>query len=166
MPIVRTFGCPECNHVWNAELTAEQWDDPPPSCPECDRRDTQQIFRPVAIGGSPGARANAIAEEIAARDYHVADMQRDHHEGATTKARYNPIDIQGNRIIDNRPVASSAPPSSWVGINAQQMQAAVDSGRHTRLNFGNGLDVLQSALKSGDQPDLIEASKRKSSRIW
>lgn len=165
MPIVRTYGCPECNHIWNAELTAEQWDDPPPSCPACDVRETQQIFRPIAIGGSPYARADAIAEEIAGKDYHVADMQRDHHEGATTKARYHPIDTQGRRLVDNRPAQPPPTPSQWA-MDPGILNQAIADGRHTRLNFGNGLDVLQSALKSGDQPDLIEASKRKSSRIW
>ena len=39
-------------------------------------------------------------------------------------------------------------------------------GRETRIKHGNGLDVLQGALKSGAQPDLIEASKRRSMKVW
>jgi hypothetical protein len=46
----------------------------------------------------------------------------------------------------------------------EMFEAAVASGRQTRLKYGSGLDVLQANLKSGAQPDLIELSKRKSPR--
>jgi hypothetical protein len=47
------------------------------------------------------------------------------------------------------------------------MTTAMRSGRANRVaNGGDGLDILQRALKSGDQPDLIEVSKRRAAKIW
>jgi hypothetical protein len=132
-------------------LTADQWDDPPPACPECTTREMQQQFKPVAITGSPAARANAIAEDIAGNDYHVADMQRDHREMSIPKVRYK----------DQSP----ASPSSWGSTDAM-MQIAIGHGRQTRLKYGSGLDVLQHMLKTGQQKDLIAASKQRSMRVW
>jgi putative FmdB family regulatory protein len=158
MPIARTYQCPECFHRIEVMLEAAQWDDPPPECPACAAREMEQQFKPVAIGGSNHARAHAIAEDIIANDYHVADYQRDRHEGMRPKVRY-------------KDQTATAMPASWGGLPGKVMQgpsleAAAAIGRQTRLEFGSGLDVLQSNLKSGAQPDLIEVSKRRSARIW
>jgi hypothetical protein len=51
-------------------------------------------------------------------------------------------------------------PSSW----GEVLEAAVAGRRRTRLKYGDGLDVLQRALKRGDQPDLIELSKQRAAR--
>jgi putative FmdB family regulatory protein len=153
MPIARSFQCPECFHRIEVMLEAAQWDDPPPSCPECDRREMQQQFKPVAIGGSNYARANAIAEDILENDYHVGNIQRDRHEGMKPKVSY-------------KDQTSTVAPSTWNAIGREALENAVAVGRQTRLNFGSGLDVLQSNLKSGAQPDLIEISKKRSARIW
>lgn len=160
MPIIRTYGCPECNHVMEVTLSAEQWDDPPPSCPECDRRETQQVFKPPAITGSPRARAVSIAEQIAAEDYKVANIHAEGREGHAPKVKYKD-DSPGVR------------PSAWTGPNAREMQmsqealqTAIALGRDTRLKYGNGLDILRHNLETGVQPDLIELSKKKSARIW
>jgi hypothetical protein len=134
-------------------LDGSQWDDPPPSCPECDRREMEQQFKPVAIGGSLYARASAIAEDILEKDYHVGNIQRDRHEGAKPKVSY-------------KDQTSTVAPSSWNAIGREAIENAAALGKQTRLNFGTGLDVLQSNLKSGAQPDLIEVSKRRSARIW
>ena len=155
MPIVRTYGCPECNHIMEVTLTAEQWDDPPPDCPRCAAWDfehpTQQIFKPPAIGGSNRSKAVAVAEKIAAEDYNVANMNTEGKEGHTPKVRYKD--------------AAVVTPSTW-GIAQEALQSAITAGRESRLKYGSGLDVLQHTLKTGDQPDLIELSKKRSARIW
>lgn len=160
MPITRTYHCPECNHRWELVLSAEQWDDPPPSCSACDARETQQVFRPPAIGGSARARAASIAEQIAAEDYHVANFQGGGREGDRTKVTYK----------DTTPGVA---PSSWTGPDAKQMtigqealQSVLALGRQTRLQHGSGLDVLKHGLETGALPDLVEESKKKSARIW
>lgn len=160
MPIIRTYGCPECFHQMEVVLNAEQWDDPPPSCPECDRREMAQQFKPVAIGGSHRSRAVAIAEDIAANDYHVSDFTASGKEGHRAKVRYK--DDTGN-----------VQTGKWTGPNAREMQmsqealqTAVAIGRETRLKYGNGLDILKHTLASGEQPDLIEVSKRRSAKVW
>jgi putative FmdB family regulatory protein len=152
MPIVRTYQCEDCNHRLEVTLAGGDWDAPPPPCPECAARSMSQQFRPVAITGSPSARAHAIAEDIAANDYHVADMTEARKEGDVPKVRYKD--------------QATAAPSTWVGPNAQMMSQAIAIGRETRLNFGDGLDVLHANLKNGTQPDLIEMSKRRSIKIW
>jgi hypothetical protein len=111
----------------------------------------RQEFKPVAIGGSVQSRAVALAEDIAANDYHVADM-RARGDGEAQKVRY-------------KDQTSQIPQSSWTAAH-DTIQTAIALGRQTRLQHGSGLDVLQSALKSGDQPDLIELSKRRAMRIW
>jgi len=153
MPIVRSYFCEQCAHQMTITLTQEQWDDPPPDCPECSRRAMQQEFRPVAITGSPSARAHAIAEDIAANDYHVADMGDARKEGDLPKVRYK----------DASP--ASLPASSWSGVSSEALSAAMTAGRHTRLNFGSGLDELQANIKSGAEPDLIANSKRRAIRV-
>jgi putative FmdB family regulatory protein len=159
MPIIRTYGCPECNYVMEAVLDSSQWDDPPPSCPRCDEREMAQQFKPVAIGGSVRSKAVALAEKIAAEDYNVANIQTTGKEGLRPKVRYKD--------------EGSVTPSAWTGPSAQQYQmnkealeTAVRLGRETRLKYGSGLDVLQNALKTGAQPDLIANSKKISPRIW
>ena len=158
MPIVRTYACPECNHMIEVTLAAEDWDAEPPNCPRCIAWDFEepmrQEFKAPAIVGSPRARATALAEDIAAKDYHVADMQRDKH-APTPKVRYQ----------DQNPSNWGKAPDGSV-ITPAAIQQAMALGRQTRLNFGDGLDVLQSNLKNGAEPDLIEISKRRSTKIW
>jgi hypothetical protein len=150
MPIVRSYMCGVCAHHLTVTLTAEQWDEPPPECPRCNVvRGMQQDFKPVAIGGSPQSRARAMADDILANDYHVADIQHEHRREGTPKVRYK----------DQGPTS----PSVW-GAAQETLMTAVAAGRETRVNFGSGLDVLQANLKSGAQPDLIEISKRRSGR--
>jgi hypothetical protein len=57
--------------------------------------------------------------------------------------------------------------AQWTG-NREALEAAISIGRQTRMESGgnSGLDILQKALKTGDQPDLIELSKRRSMRVW
>lgn len=147
--ILRTYGCPECGHTMTLELRSDQWDQPPPDCPRCSQQ-TEQEFVPVAIGGSVAARATDMALDIAAKDYNVADIHLDHREGSKPRVRYRDAD--------------PASASTW-GAQGAALQQAIALGRENRLRYGSGLDVLQSALKSGSQPDLIELSKRRSARL-
>lgn len=151
MPIVRTYACEACNHFLEVTLTANEWEAPAPECPECQARAMRQEFKPVAIAGSASAKAHAIAENIAATDYHVADMQNDRKEGVAPKVRYKE--------------QTPSTPSTWGTADAAMAQAMA-VGRQTRLEFGSGLDVLQANLKSGVEPDLIENSKRRAMKIW
>lgn len=158
MPITRTYQCPECNHRMTAVLSADQWNALPPSCEACDAHEMRQDFRPVAIGGSIAARAAAITEQIIATDYGVADFKGEHRLGGTPSAR---LKDQSSNVL----------PASWAA--AQELLAqAVDVGRaqrHVRYEKGpqgNALDVLKGALASGEQPDLIENSKRRAIKVW
>jgi putative FmdB family regulatory protein len=151
MPIIRTYQCEDCNHRLDLTIPADDWDAPSPTCPECAARPMSQEFRPFAIGGTPAAKAQAIAEDIAARDYHVADMQRDKH-ALTPTVRYQ----DASREI---------PQSSWQAAG-ETLQQAIASGRETRLKHGSGLDILQANLKSGAEPDLIANSKKRAMRVW
>lgn len=155
MPIVRTYQCADCFHRIEVTLAAEQWDDPPPSCPECDRREMQQQFKaPGIVNSSPHARAQKLTEDILANDYHVADIDRDRHREARPKVRYK----------DSTP---SQLPSNWNTVTAPAaMETALAVGRQNRLEFGSGLDVLQTNLRNGTQADLIEVSKKRSPKIW
>ena len=132
-------------------LSSEQWDEPAPDCPSCAAHAMQQQFRPVAITGSPSARAHAIVEDIADKDYHVADMTQ--RKGEVPKVRY-------------KDQVSSLPSSTWSGISAATLEQAMINGRQTRLNFGSGLDVLQANIKSGKEPDLIALSKKRAMRVY
>lgn len=152
MPIVRTFQCPECNHRLEVTLRADQWDAPPPSCPACDEHDMQQQFKPPAIGGSVRARAVRLAEDIVSNDYGVADFKAEGKEGGAVT----------HRLKDFKPGTGG---STW-GASGEMLEAAVSIGRQTRLQHGNGLDVLKSALETGKQVDLIEASKRRAIKVW
>lgn len=154
MPIVRTYGCNACGRFTEVTLTLEQSEDPPPYCPFCAVTQMQQEFKPIAIGGSTAGKAHKLAEEIAREDYGVANMQRDLREGSTPKVRYKD---QG----------TPAQAGTW-GVAGGMLEKAIATGRQTRMANGgySGLDTLQSMLKSGEQPDLIEASKRKAMRVW
>lgn len=112
----------------------------------------RQEFRPVAIGGSVSSRAHSIAEDIASNDYHVGDMDVARKEGDVTKVRYKD---QNGSVVS----------SQWTAAR-ETLEQAVALGRQSRLKYGNGLDVLQAGLKTGVQPDLIEASKKRLIKVW
>jgi hypothetical protein len=147
--ILRTYGCENCGHTMTVELRSDQWNIDPPACPVCDEG-THQEFFPPAIGGSASSRAHALAETIASEDYQVADM---------------PTSASRGRVRYKDQPAEAIPASSWAQAGSQ-LQQAVALGRETRLRYGNGLDVLSSALKSGAQPDLIAESKKRSIRVY
>jgi hypothetical protein len=131
------------------DLASEQWDQDPPDCPACEAA-THQEFFPPAIGGGTYGKARALAETIASEDYNIADMPTSASRG-------------GVRYKDS---TESVLASSW-GQQAQgQLAQAISLGRETRLRHGNGLDVLQGALKSGAQRDLIADSKRRSIKVY
>jgi hypothetical protein len=152
MPIIRTYACEDCFHLMDVTLSMDQVDDPPPPCPMCAQRPMRQEFKPVSLGGSATSRAHAIAEDIAANDYHVSDMNVGRKQGERTQARY-------------KDTTANVAPSQWSAAQ-ETLQQAVVMGRQTRLKYGSGLDVLQSTLKSGDLPDLIEVSKRRMIKVW
>lgn len=158
MPIVRTYFCNECAHQIEVVLAGEDWDAPPPSCAACDSREMRQEFKPPAIGGSMSSRAHAIAEDIMANDYQVANAKFDNREGGTPKIRY-------------KDQTSAIAPAAWANAQAQLAQA-IDVGRaHRQHRYesgpqGNGLDVLKAALDSGQQPDLIANSKKRAIKVW
>ena len=152
MPILRTYACETCAHMIEVTLRADQWDQPPPPCPKCATHMGQEFY-PVAIGGSNRGRAAAIAEDIAAKDYHVADMKMDRGEGAVPQVRFK----------DTSP--SSAPAPTW-GASREVLEGAIAAGRQVRQQHGSGLDMLQGMLDSGAQKDLIKVSREKSMRVW
>ena len=154
MPIVRTFGCPACNYVWETTLPSDQWDAPPPSCPQCDAAEVRQEFKPAHINGSYRARAQGIAEDIATTDYHAADIQPDRRAEATPKVRYKDQTTQ------------QSPQASTWGVAQEALQSAISAGRQSRIKYGSGLDVLQHNLKTGAEPDLIAQSKKRLIRVW
>jgi putative FmdB family regulatory protein len=157
MPIVRTYGCEQCGHFIELTLSMEQVDDPPPPCPACEAQETSQIFKPVAIGGSTVGKAAKLAETIAHEDYGVADITHDTRHGGVPKVRYK----------DQGTAMQQAQMSSW-GAPGNMMETALALGRQARLASGgySGVDTLQKMLKDGTQPDLIEASKRRSMKVW
>ena len=79
-------------------------------------------------------------------------MQSDGREGGKPRVRY-------------KDQTSTQLASTW-GSASAMMSTALALGRQTRINHGSGLDVLQHALKTGAQPDLIEASKRRALRVF
>jgi hypothetical protein len=147
--IRRTYGCGECGHVMTVDLTADQWNVDPPDCPVCSEQ-THQEFFPPAIGGSHAGKARALAETIASEDYNVADY-------ATSPSR--------GKTVRYRDASDAIPASTWATAGSEMAQA-VAIGRDTRLRWGNGLDVLQGALKTGAQRDLIADSKRRSIKVY
>jgi hypothetical protein len=117
----------------------------------------QQEFVPPRINGSHAAKARALAEDIAANDYHVADMQWETRKEGVPKVRYK----------DETPSSVQSSTGSTWGVTGEALQQAVKLGRDMRLNHGgSGLDMLQRALKDGTQPDLIEASKKRAMKVW
>jgi hypothetical protein len=128
-------------------LKREQWNDPPPGCPRCVAEPMRQEFVAPGIIGGHRARAVALAEDIAANDYGVADMQMQRKEGSTPKVRYKD---------DNRSAGSSA----WGGINPEALEAAVAQGRATRVQHGSALDTIKN------MPDYIANSKKLSVKVW
>jgi hypothetical protein len=141
-------------------LSAEQWDQEPPECPECARRarggapQMHQEFKPPAITGSVRSRAVKLAEDIAANDYGVSNMSIAGRQGERNKVRY-------------KDQSDGVRPAAWTGPNAREYQmskevleAAVQLGRANRLKNGTGLDTIQQ------MPDLIANSKRMSHKIW
>lgn len=155
--------CGECGYMLSVTLPLEQWDAPAPNCPRCTAWDfkepMQQEFKPVAIGGSNYAKARALAEDIAAKDYNVAQMdwRKDREVAQGTP----------HRLKDETPqTVQQATGSNW-GVTGEALQQAVALGRETRLKHGgSGLDMLQRALRDGTQPDLLEASKKRAMKIW
>jgi hypothetical protein len=134
-------------------LTMEQVDDPPPECPRCHHQPPmRQEFKPVALVGSHNARAHDIMEQVASEDYHVSDMTLGRKEGDTTKVNY-------------KDQTKGTAPSTW-GVTQEALQGAIISGRQVRQQYGSGLDVLQSNLKNGTEPDLIENSKKRMIKLW
>lgn len=112
-----------------------------------------QEFHPPAIGGSVHARAAAITEDIIANDYGVANYTPDNREGGTAKIRYK----------DQTP---SVLPANWQG-HREMLEQAISIGKQNRRDFGlDGLDILKRNILSGDQPDLIEASKRRAIKVY
>jgi putative FmdB family regulatory protein len=150
MPIVRTYQCGDCFHRIEVMLDGSRWDEPPPDCPACAARQMDQQFKPPAIGGSNRAKAIALAETIASEDYGVADMK---------------LDKEGPNKVRYKDEGTPAQASTW-GVGSEILTSAMRIGRQTRQQYGDGLDVLKSALKSGAQPDLIEMSKKRAARIW
>lgn len=151
--IRRTYMCGECSHRMEVELSAEEWDAPPPSCEVCDAREMNQEFRPPAIGGSLSMRAHRIAEDIMANDYNVADAKFDNRQGGKPVVRYK-----------DQPAATQLA-ATW-GAN-ELLQQAVTIGKQTRRETGgDGLDILKRTLQTGEQPDLIEASRRRAIKVW
>lgn len=148
MPIVRTYACEECNYFTRVTLTAEQVDDPPPECPVCAARTSQEFCAP-AIVGSSFARAAALAEDIAARDYGVTDMTG--VAGTTREGDRQKVNYAGPNSAKNK--------ATW-GASREAIETAIATGRQTRMQYGSGLDAIK------EMPDLIEISKRRSARIW
>jgi len=137
--------CGDCANVIEVTLSLAQADEPPPICPVCrGRPPMQQDFKPVALGGSNRAKAVKLAENIAEKDYNVADMNIEGKEGVRNKVRYK----------DQAPTGTS-----W-GASSEALMQAVALGRETRMQHGSGLDIIKS------MPDMIELSKRRSMRVW
>lgn len=153
MPIRRVYFCPECANRIEVVLSADEWDKPPPSCEACDAREMSQEFKPPAIGGSTMSRAARITEDIMANDYNVANFQSDRREGGQAKVSY-------------KDQTASIMPANWQGQRAM-LEQAISIGKGNRREFGlDGLDILKRNLADGTQVDLIEASKRKSIKVW
>ena len=152
MPITRTYQCGDCFHRMTVVLSLDQWDAQPPACPACEQRAMDQQFVPIAVKGTQARHREAarnLAETIASEDYGVADM--------TTRGKGEPIK---HRLKDQGTPAQQAQVAHWTG-DMSNIGHAIAAGRKTRSEGGDGLDILQRALKSGAQPDLIEVSKRR-----
>lgn len=147
--------CPKCAHSLTQVLTLDEWDSPPPRCPECSRRKPMhQEFKPFGVGGTNLSKAVKLAETIASEDYGVADFKSDGRDGGRPKVRYK----------DQTPGVA---PASW-GAAQHALQQAISIGKVTRRETGgiDGLDILQKNIRDGTQVDLIEASKARSAKVW
>lgn len=151
MSIHRVYMCGECGNRIEVTLSSDQWDQPAPSCPACDAADKMGQEFHVNIGGSLASRAAAITEDIMRRDYGISNYTGDNREGGVGKVNYA------------SPPTGSVGTSQWAG---NMLQEAISIGRKTRMEGGSGLDILQRNLKSGAQPDLIEASKQRAIKVW
>lgn len=143
--ILRTYMCEQCAHRIEVELRSDQWDQPPPECPACVDRGMVQDFKPPGIGGSARARATKLAEDIVSTDYNVADFKAEGRPEGRAQVRYKDVQAGGT--------------SSW-GMHSEALSQAVTLGRQTRLQHGSGLDIIKS------MPDLIQASKQRSIKVW
>jgi len=154
MPIIRTYGCEGCGNFMDVTLTMDQVDDPPPECPHCAGK-TYQQFKPFAIGGTPASKAHALAEDIMANDYHVADTSFDKYNGR--KVRYK----------DETPKTEPDRRSTFQAAGAD-LAAAMQMGKKNRLSHGDPLAVLQHNIKTGKERDLIADSiqRSKQHRVW
>ena len=153
MPIHRTYMCSDCAHRMEVTLLADQWDAPPPSCEACDAREMNQEFKPPSIGGSHMSRAAAITESIIANDYGVSNITFD-GKGGQNKVAYKD---QSSTLVGS---------GAWAGQRAM-LEQAISIGKSNRREFGaDGLDILKKNLANGTQPDLIEASKKCSIKVW
>jgi len=148
--ILRTYLCEACGHTLEVQLSSDQWNAEPPDCDYCPATPMAQEFKPPAIGGSHAGKARALAEDIASNDYNVADY-------ATSPSR--------GRTVRYKDASDAIPASTWATAGSELAQA-VALGRETRIKYGSGLDVLQGALKSGAQRDLIADSKKRSYRVY
>lgn len=169
--------CADCGHRLELELRLDQWNDPPPPCPQCDKVEIDLDFRPIALGGSLANRAMAYAEKIAAEDYQVADMQLDSREGGRPKVRYQePKELKEAAAKVAREASREAhrtrhAPSNWSPNPAaahETLLKAVAIGREARLMSGgkSGLEILQDNIRNGTEPDKIANSKKLSAKIW
>lgn len=152
MPITKTYMCPECAHRMEVTLSADQWDAPPPSCEACDAREMDQEFKPFGIGGSVASRAHKITEDIIARDYGVSNIRSDKGIGAVPQVSYK------DQTADMKSAWQSA------GGHRSMLETAISIGKANRGN--DGLDILQRNLRDGTQVDLIEASKKRSIKVY
>jgi hypothetical protein len=142
--------CNDCGYHMEVELSLAQADVPAPMCPACNER-TQQDFKPPGIvGTSARSKAEKITENIIANDYHVGDINR-----SPSRAHLH--------YKDQAPPISTA--SSWQA-SREALEGAIAAGKQIRQKYGSGLDILQSNLKSGAEPDLIEISKKRAIKIW
>jgi hypothetical protein len=128
-------------------LESSQWDAPPPECPQCAADPMQQEFKAPGIVGSHRARAVALAEDIAEKDYGVADISMTRRQGDKSKVRYKD---------DTRKAGASG----WGGINPEALESAVALGRQTRMQHGSPLDIIKT------MPDYIANSKKSSIKVW
>ena len=149
--ILRTYECTDCGYRLEVEVDSSEWDSfEAPSCAVCAQA-TAQSFKPFAITGSNHRRAVDIAQTIAHEDYGAADINRVYAD-APPEVRYR----------RNEP--TNLPAAGW---DPGMLAGAIATGRADRIANGpNGMEILQAGLSSGKIPDLIEASKQRSAKVW
>lgn len=88
-------------------------------------------------------------------------MKLDGYAGAKPKVRYRD---------QKDPAAASLMGSAAGHLMAQQratLEQAIGIGRQTRRETGgDGLDIIRNNLADGTWPDVLEASKRRSAKVW